>query len=505
VRWFLFAIIGLAIGVRLWGINFGLPYMYDHDESLFIPHIQDMIKTGDLNPHYFGYPSVFFYLNALAYIPYYLVGKLLGIFQTPADIPLPNMLAMAVGQTAMPSTVLLGRGLSALFSVATVPILFLIGRRVSGKPVVGLLAALSLAVSTNSISNSQVISPNAFLVFFIALTVWAALHVLQEDKLWPYLLAGVASGLTMSTKYNGVMIVLVPVGAHFLRAGWAGFKDRRLYALLALVPVVFLLTTPYAVLDYPHFITEALGEAAHYSTGHPGMEGDTVAWYATYLWQGEGPLIVLAVLEIGYGIIRRVKPTLVLAAFPVIYFLFISSFEVRNDRTVLPLVPFLFVLGWMFVVRGFSWLRTRHLPPGAQALAAGLAAVVLLAAPVLTTVAHGAALTTRDSRETARVWIERNISPGAPIAFEIASPYIDPQRYTLYPVGVMIDHSADWYKSHQVDYAVFSQGMFGRYFREPEKYPDEVRQYNALFAAFTPVRTFTDGGFEVRIYRIPHP
>ena len=271
------------------------------------------------------------------------------------------MLAMAVGQTAMPSTILLGRGLSALFSVAGVPVLFLIGRRVSGSPVVGLLAALSLAISTNSISNSQVISPNAFLVFFVLLTVWAAVHILQEDKLWPYLVAGVASGLTMSTKYNGVLILLVPVVAHFMRTGGAGFKDRRLYGPAALVPLAFLLTTPYALLDYPHFISAALGQAAHYATGHPGMEGDTVNWYVAYLWTGEGPLVVLAVLEIGYGLVRRSKPSLVLATFPVVYFIFIGSFAVRNDRTILPLVPLLFVLGWMCVIRGFGWLRTRRM------------------------------------------------------------------------------------------------------------------------------------------------
>lgn len=37
-----------------------------------------MLKTGDLNPHMFGYPSIIFYLNAIAHLVYFLIGRSLG-------------------------------------------------------------------------------------------------------------------------------------------------------------------------------------------------------------------------------------------------------------------------------------------------------------------------------------------------------------------------------------------------------------------------------------------
>jgi len=102
-------ILFMAFLLRIWGIDYDLPYIYHPDEPGYIIISQNIFKTGDLNPHFFNYPSLFFYINAFAYIPYYLVGKLIGIFRTPGDIVPPLSLAMGVTRAPMPSAVLLGR------------------------------------------------------------------------------------------------------------------------------------------------------------------------------------------------------------------------------------------------------------------------------------------------------------------------------------------------------------------------------------------------------------
>jgi hypothetical protein len=45
--------------------------------------------------------------------------------------------------------------------------------------------------------------------------------------------------------------------------------------------------------------------------------------------------------------------------------------------------------------------------------------------------------------------------------------------------------------------------MFGRFFTEPGKYALEVAAYQRFFETFELARRFTDGGYEVRIYRVP--
>jgi len=71
-KWLLIGVTLLAISLRIWGINFGLPYLYHPDEPVGVRIAQRMFKTGDLNPHFYHWPSLTFYINALAYIPYYL-------------------------------------------------------------------------------------------------------------------------------------------------------------------------------------------------------------------------------------------------------------------------------------------------------------------------------------------------------------------------------------------------------------------------------------------------
>jgi hypothetical protein len=86
-RWALIGLIALGLGLRVWGISFGLPYLYHPDEPVGAGVAINMVRTGDLNPHSFGYGSLFFYLNALAYGLYFVLGRLVGLFQTPTDLP----------------------------------------------------------------------------------------------------------------------------------------------------------------------------------------------------------------------------------------------------------------------------------------------------------------------------------------------------------------------------------------------------------------------------------
>jgi len=502
-KWLLIGVTLLAISLRIWGINFGLPYLYHPDEPVGVRIAQRMFKTGDLNPHFYHWPSLTFYINALAYIPYYLVGKLMGVFHSPADIPGPIVLAMGVGQASMPTTWLLGRILTVTFGSAAVVLVFLIGRRLTNSTAIGLLAGIMMAISPTNVAHSRLITPDTFTVLFVLLSFWGSVQIFQQGKPWHYIIAGIGSGLAASTKYNGALIVLPLILAHFLRHGLKGMRERNLYFALLLSIVAFLATTPFALLDYQKFLTDLQFDAQHYSTGHAGMEGNTLNWYLAYLWRVEGPVALLAVLGILRGIYARSKQTVLLSVFPLVYFTFISSLVVRNDRTLLPLTPFLFLLASSLLVNLFRHTNIRG--PNTRKLlilAVGALALASLTLPFLQTVKNNVQLTTVDSRETARIWIAHNLPNGARIAIESYAPYVDPQRFSVQGFGRMIDHTPEWYIANGFEYLIFSQGMFGRFYREPDRYSNAVSQYEDLFRAFDMVETFTDGGYEVRIYRV---
>lgn len=504
VKALLLAVILLALAVRIWGLDFGLPYLYHADEPLGVRTAQNMVKTGDLNPRFFGWSSLFFYVNALSYLPYYAVGRLMGVFTSPADIPGATVITLGVGKTPMPSTILLGRMVSVLFGVAAVPLIYSVGRRLTDNVYVGLLAALMMAVSWSNVIYSKYIRPESLLVFVVLLAFFGAVQVFKRGRTGDYVLAGVGIGLTMSVKYNGALIALPLVVAHFLRHGPRGIKEPRIYLAFMASVMAFLVTMPYAILDFQEFLADFRYHAQVYATGHPGSEGDALRWYVNTLFHVEGIAVVLACLEVIRGIYRRSRPILLTAVFPVVYFAFISSFEVRNGRTYLPLTPFLLLLAASFLVYLFQQVRRLQWSPRTAPVYAlwTLLVVATLATPVATTVRENRKLTIVDSRYTASVWIEQHLRADARVAVEPYSPYVDPKRFSVRGLGSIAQHAPDWYVAKDYDYLVFSEGTFGRYYRQPDRYSDRVSRYDELFRTFRPVKTFNDGGYDVRILRV---
>lgn len=494
----------VAFLVRVWGINYDLPYIYHPDEPGYITISQNIFKTRDLNPHFFNYPSLFFYINALAYIPYYLVGKLLGVFQTPNDIKFPVSLAMGVTRAPMPSAVLLGRFITVCFGVGTVGLSYIVGKRITGRVTVGALTSLMIAISPTNVWHSRWITPDTFVTFFALTSLLGATLIYQYGKRWHYIIAGICTGLTASTKYNGGLVILALLVAHFLRHRRESLKQVNLYLALFLCEISFLAATPYALLDLPKFLNDLKFEIQHYSTGHAGMEGDSLRWYLNYMWDTAGGIYLFAVLGILYGYVTRPHETALVSVFPLTYFLFISRFVVRNDRTFLPITPFLFLLSAWFLILIFDKIKNFRIRLLRQILLGFIVifAFISVAHPLVRTIEDTRRMMTVDSRKTARIWINLHLPAGSKIAIESYAPFVDPNRFSVQGFGRMIDREPEWYIEQGFDYLVFSEGMYGRFYQDPDRYRSEVVRYNNLFSRFTLVAMFTDGGYEVRVYKV---
>jgi 4-amino-4-deoxy-L-arabinose transferase-like glycosyltransferase len=501
-KYLLIGLISVAFMLRVWGINFGLPYLYHPDEPDKIVTSLRMLKTGDLNPHYFRKPSLFLYLNTLAYVPYLIVAQQAGVIRDRTDIPEPTMLAMGVGVEPLPSVVLVARLMSVFFGTAAVGVCFWAAWRLTSRSAVGLLTAALLAVSPTCVMNSRYIAPESLLTLLLLLTLGASAQIWRHGQTRYYVLAGLAAGLTAAAKYNGAIVVLVILVAHFLREGLQGWRKRSLYLAIVLSAVGFVAATPFAILDFTKFIADFSNQSQAYATGHFGMEGNTFGWYLNYLWVFEGPVVVLAVIQMIRGVFARSRAVLLVSVFPVAYFVFVNLYVVRNDRLILPLLPFLFILAAMFVVDMFDKLKTRafYRPWVKWVSGAGLIAVMIF--PLTQTVYSTAQFMTIDSRETARIWIAQNMPPGSRVAIESYAPYVDPERFSVQGFLRIIDHPLGWYADNGYDYLVVSEGMFGRFFLEPERYAAEVAQYEEIFQTLEPVQLFTDGGYDMRVYRV---
>jgi hypothetical protein len=501
---FVAGVVLLAILIRLWGISPDLPYIYHPDEPVAISISLDMFRTGDLNPRFFHWPSLIFYINALAYVPYYLAGKLLGVFHNPNDILSLTSLAMGVTRAELPGIVLLGRLVTVFFGSLNVLIVFLIGKRLLRSSGVGLLAAVMMAVSPSNVTNSRYIAPDTYATFFVLLSLLISTQLLHYGRTRDYIAAGVVVGLAASSKYNGGLVIAALILAHFLRRDSRGFRDYRLYMALFISLGSFLLTTPFAALDSDKFLTDLQFDATHYSTGHTGMEGEPLRWYLSHLWRVEGPIVILAALGIVQVIWSRSKERWVAVVFPVIYFALISRLVVRNERTLLPMVPFLFLFASLMVF--FLWsqigrARSRIRPALLRTAIVGLI-IVCVALPFSVTLQRGIRLATVDSRETARIWIQSNLPPHTKIAVESYSPFVDPESFSVQGFEQIIDHPPGWYAENGFDYLVLAESMFGRFYADPERYAEQISLYDAFHKAYPLLKEFNDGDYLVKIFDV---
>lgn len=492
----------LGLGLRLWGISFGLPYLYHPDEGVPVTIALGILKSGNLNPNFYNWPSLLFYLNAVVYAIYFGASHLLGSTLTPS-FAVPDIAIMAVGKTNAPEVFLLGRGLSAVFGTGSILWVYRIAQQVSANKWLGYAAALLFAVEAVDIKHSQFIRPDTFAVFFGLWVVYFALKIVDDPRPVNYVLAGIGIGLTASSKYNSVIVCVAVLAAHLLYFGKQGFLRKEIYWCGIISVLVFLLTTPFALLDWRQFLRIGpLEDAQIYSTGHPGAEGNTVQFYLQFLWQTQGWLFILALFEIIYTLIRRTPKDLVLLSFPLVYYVFINFYTVHFDTTILPVLPYLVILGAISLGRIYHLAKQSvPIPPQTIAVIAASVIVILAWNPMNAAVANNIRLLQPDGRETARQWLDENLALGSRVAVESYSPYIDRTKFVVEGFYGLQDHSADWYIANGFEYLVFSQGVYGRYFADPARYAIEVEQYRALFARFAEVNRFDDNGFEIRVYK----
>ncbi|HEV7501062.1 MAG TPA: glycosyltransferase family 39 protein, partial [Vicinamibacteria bacterium] len=134
-----------------------------------------------------------------------------------------------------------GRGLVAAFSVLNVLLVFRLCESLAGSwP--ALFAAALMALSRGEIVHSHFITPDLVVISGVLL----ALLLLRREPLTPRaaVLAGIVCGLTVATKYTGIVVLPALVVA----LARAGLPPRRILLTLAAALAAFAAAAPFAFL-----------------------------------------------------------------------------------------------------------------------------------------------------------------------------------------------------------------------------------------------------------------
>lgn len=524
---FIACVVVSALAVHVWGIRQDLPFTPEVDETRPLVPAVNMAATGDLNPHWFGHPaSTVIYPSALLHHIWHNLtygGRWLG----------PNPEVATVFAATPGPFYLLGRVLAIGYAVLSIPLVYLIGRRAFGVPV-ALLGAWLAWLAPVALENAQMVRTDSAGAFFGLLSLLMCLRLYERPSTRNQVLAGLAIGLSVATRYFMVVLVpvLIAVDALILwRHPPPREALRRLWLSMGLgllmVPVAFSLATPYFFLDFRSAWQSLRHEARSQNLGADGLSPlGNMLWYltsaipASITW----PRYLLALAGIGLAVWRRRPQQLLLLLFVAAFLAAISLSSLHWQRWVIQILPLL-ALFTAAALHELALRASQRLSLGARARGAALLALVLaVSAPSLYQLGRDTHLRSRYStRVAAREWIMRNLPYGSHIALEW---YTAPltlanfERYgwerrtgpagangfTLYEHRTLAGRTLEDYRREGFDYLVVSDELYGRFFAEAERYPDEVAFYASLFERGRLVQQFEPsaerGGPVIRVYSI---
>jgi len=410
------AVLALALVVRFYGLTYGLPYLYNADETQVILRALGL-GTGDLNPHFFHWPaSPLIYASFAVFGAYYVVGAALGAFHSLQDF--------AQRVVADPSAlVILVRGMVALGGTASVYMNYVLGRRLFGSHEVGLLGALFLAVAPLHTAWSHFALADAPMVLGIQIFLLACHLVWERGQLRYYLLAGAALGLATSLKYSGAMSFPALLAAHLARYGrslsWRNKAHLWTGLAAAAAVVAFVVATPFSVLDFSEFRRDLSYITSYVYSGQPWATPTLPAGIdvvMTVLPQALGVALTIASLAgVAYALYRRSAADAILLAGLLSIYLTIALARTLFVQYALPLLPFLTLLAARAAVEAFGRLRTT---PWLRCAIAGTGIVALVAQPFVQVARYDYSLTRTDTRTEAKAWIEASIPTGAKILMD---------------------------------------------------------------------------------------
>jgi 4-amino-4-deoxy-L-arabinose transferase-like glycosyltransferase len=443
----------VALWLRVWGAGWSLPYVDHPDEPAVVTVILRIIQ-GDLNPRHFFYPSLIIYLQALVFKLHFWLGLLSGFYSEPLTLPRSTHF-----YTTIPAAFVWARVFTALLGTAAVLALATWGGRCVGRRE-GLIAAALLALSPWAIVHSHYITVDGPAALTGLLGLLALVPVLRRGSWRDYLLAGALLGLAAGSKYQNVILVAPFCLAHALR--WRGALLQQAAPLLAagaLSALVFLLTTPYIILDFPGFMHDIETLFTSYDAGHGDIGHAWPLWrYLRFHWQeGLGPLPFLLLLVGTVALARRDWPlAVVLLSFPLLLILALLRMETHFYRNLLPAqAPLLLVSGVGAVA---LWDAARqYIPPHLTRPAALLALAALLLPSLVPAIQSSARLAWPDSRVVAQEWLRRSY-PGVRVAGELSHPLrwegVAQQTY----VHFLPLRSPEWYREQGYGLLLANEG-----------------------------------------------
>jgi hypothetical protein len=332
------------------------PYPRHWDEQKIAGRAAKILKTGDLNPHFFRYPSLPIYITAAAFIG--------GLVDAASHLEVES--TDDIGKVGFPHydqprLFVWAHGMLVVVGLIGMVLAGALARAVGGKEELLFLTPLIMCFSSLYIFQSTYLNVDIFgacAVLLNLLVLVSAIRGARLDKL--PVVPGILVGVATACKYNLVLIAVSWVTAYLLTD--IRRSARQLAVLLVVALLSFLIATPFALLDLSSFLSDVLKEIHHYKSGHKWFENEAgfaqLLYYGGKLTEDYGLVVpLLALIGIGHTLRTRRRELSCILAFVIVYTGFMSLQQTSFIRNLLAI----FVLVAVFAAAGAfelgAWLR----------------------------------------------------------------------------------------------------------------------------------------------------
>ncbi len=410
-----------ALAFRLWGVGFGLPDLFHPDEQKIVSTALGF-GSGDLNPHFFRYPTFYIYIQFFLYGIYYALGAAFGFFNSSYDF--------AFKFYSDPTNVyLIGRTSTAILGAAIIIPVFLVGKRLFGA-FTGLLATAFTAFSFLLIQDSHFITTDIPVTFLIMICAYFSIEYLYRGKKSLLYFSAIFAGLAASTKYNGGLSILIPLAGLWV----ASSKKNRLNLKELLAPgflvgiialVFFIAGAPFILLDFKKFLMDLTFELSHAKVGHFGFyenQSGFLFHITKSLGNGIGlPLTFIGMISGFYLLLKPKKESWILALFFAAYFFLISLSSTMFQRYAIPLIPFIALFAsYAITIFTGKFFKNNRL----KIMVCLLFAAIIILPNIIKAVRHDLLLSRQDTRTTAKKWILENVGTDLMLAIDPYGPKV---------------------------------------------------------------------------------
>ena len=480
----------LALLLRVWGLDFGLPFDLHPDEHQYVDEALNWHTVGELEAR-FGNPPLFRYVLITALWFWFLL--------TPFQLS-PALLT---------NTFVFARLWSVVFGMMTIALMFPIGKKLC-HPKAGLLGVILLTGLFLPARESHFAVNDTTVTFFSLLTVYFSLKVFRPGGIKFYMLAGFAVGLAAGTKLTGALVLFVLLTAHmFALVNMPDYSPksilklkthRELWVGLLMAAATFLLISAQIFWRYTDFLAQILDLTKLGTQGARGgvLMGPATGWqfYVEVLGWGMGwTMFGSALIALGFVFFKRWPEGIIVSVLPLMVFVFMGAQKLFTARYLLPAVPPLVAL----VAVGLGQLGARSLIfRRHRTVMWPLMLVILLAQPLSNLVWFNHLLTLPNTQQSATTWFTENFPEDTVVAKEAYSilpdyVYVDkhwPYKLIALDTGDQTRNGVNHYVSRKTQIIAVSNYRYGRVRRDPDAEEIRLKQLEYLEEKATLIKEF---------------